>query len=376
MDLILKKLISFPTISQTSNKEMVTFIDSYLKKFNLKGNLVQGEKNQFNYHCVLGPKKDGGIIFSGHTDVVPTEGQNWNTDPFELVKKKNRYYGRGTCDMKGFISSCLSIVPLIKMNKLKKPIHFVFSYDEEIGCVGIRKFIPFLKKLKPKPNFCIVGEPTEMKLVTQHKGKKNFLVTFYGHEAHSSLVEDGINSISYCGKFIQYLSEIQKEIKIKYHNNNFYPNYPTINIGVIKGGIAVNIIPRECAIEFEIRDTPEMDSTKIINKIKKYLKSLEFEMKKNFRNCRIKLEIKNNFPPLSNDDSSDLIPICLQTLKKNSTSAVSFGTEAGVFSELGFETVVCGPGSIRQVHKPNEFVDIKQLEECKRFLLNLVDQQY
>ena len=149
MDLILKKLISFPTISQTSNKEMVTFIDSYLKKFNLKGNLVQGEKNQFNYHCVLGPKKDGGIIFSGHTDVVPTEGQNWNTDPFELVKKKNRYYGRGTCDMKGFISSCLSIVPLIKMNKLKKPIHFVFSYDEEIGCVGIRKFIPFLKKLKP-----------------------------------------------------------------------------------------------------------------------------------------------------------------------------------------------------------------------------------
>lgn len=376
MEDILKKLIECPTISESSNINIIRYIDDYLKEFDVKGRLIQGGENQFNYHCMIGPNIDGGIIFSGHTDVVPVEGQDWVSDPFKLLKKNNKYYGRGTCDMKGFIAVCLSLVPEIKKKRLKKPIHFIFSYDEEIGCVGIRKLIPFLKRLKPKPNFCLVGEPTEMKIINQHKGKKNFLVTFQGHEAHSSLTEDGINSIDYCSKFINYLSEIQNELIKKYKNNKYYPSYPTLNVGKINGGLAVNIIPNKCVMEFEIRDTPEMESELFISKIKKFLNKLEKDMKKKFKNCKIKLEVKNNFPPLLTNDSSNLISLCLQALKTNSTSAVSFGTEAGIFNEMGFETIVCGPGSIKQAHKPNEFIEIKQLNKCRKFLLKLIELQY
>ena len=376
MEDILKKLIEFPTISESSNEDIMRYIDKYLGKFDVKGKLIRGEKNQFNYHCMIGPNKDGGIIFSGHTDVVPVEGQNWLSEPFKLLKKNDKYYGRGTCDMKGFIAVCLSLVPEIKKKKLKKPIHFIFSYDEEIGCVGIRKLIPFLKKLKPKPDFCLVGEPTEMKVINQHKGKKNFLVLFQGHEAHSSLTEDGVNSIDYCSKFINYLSEIQSELINKYKNNKYSPAYPTLNVGKINGGLAVNIIPNKCVMEFEIRDTPEMESKLFINKIKRFLKELEVDMKKKVKNCKIELEVKNNFPPLLTDNSSDFISLCLQALKKNSTSAVSFGTEAGIFNEIGFETIVCGPGSIKQAHKPNEFIEIKQLDKCRDFILKLIELQY
>ena len=376
MEDILKKLIEFPTISESSNENIMRYIDKYLGRFDVKGKLIRGEKNQFNYHCMIGPNKDGGIIFSGHTDIVPVEGQNWLSEPFKLLKKNDKYYGRGTCDMKGFIAVCLSLVPEIKKKKLKKPIHFIFSYDEEIGCVGIRKLIPFLKKLKPKPDFCLVGEPTEMKVINQHKGKKNFLVSFQGHEAHSSLTEDGVNSIDYCSKFINYLSEIQSELINKYKNNKYSPAYPTLNVGKINGGLAVNIIPNKCVMEFEIRDTPEMESKLFINKIKRFLKELEVDMKKKVKNCKIELEVKNNFPPLLTDNSSDFISLCLQALKKNSTSAVSFGTEAGIFNEIGFETIVCGPGSIKQAHKPNEFIEIKQLDKCRDFLLKLIELQY
>ena len=376
MEDILKKLIEFPTISESSNKNIMSFIDNYLGRFNVKGKLIQGEKNRFNYHCMIGPNKDGGIIFSGHTDVVPVEGQNWISEPFKLLKKNDKYYGRGTCDMKGFIAVCLSLVPEIKKKKLKKPIHFIFSYDEEIGCVGIRKLIPFLKKLNPKPDFCLVGEPTEMKIINEHKGKKNFLVSFQGHEAHSSLTEDGVNSIDYCSKFINYLSKIQGELINKYKNNKYSPAYPTLNVGKINGGLAVNIIPNKCIMEFEIRDTPEMESKLFINKIKRFLKELEIDMKKKVKTCKIELEVKNNFPPLLTDNSSNFISLCLQALKKNSTSAVSFGTEAGIFNEIGFETIVCGPGSIKQAHKPNEFIEIKQLDKCREFLLKLIELQY
>ena len=376
MEAILRKLISFPTISQTSNEELINYVNKYLKKFNVHGELIESEKGQFNFHCIIGPKKNGGIIFSGHTDVVPIVGQNWKTDPFQLLQKNKKYYGRGTCDMKGFIAVCLSIIPKIKIEELKKPLHLIFSYDEEIGCVGIQKLKPFLRKLKPRPSFCVVGEPTEMQIINQHKGKKNFSVTFFGLEAHSSLLEDGVNAINYCNKFINYLNKLQKQLIDKFRNKNFSPAYPTINIGIINGGLAVNIIPMKCNLEFEIRDTPEMQSELIIKDIKKFLKDLEQKMKNQNKKCRIIFEIKNNFPPLFTKENSEIISLCLKLLRKNNTSTVSFGTEAGVFSDLGFETIVCGPGSIKQAHKPNEYIDINQLKKCEIFLLNLVGELY
>merc|ERR1711991_104941 len=276
-----------------SNKKLAQYISDYLAKYNIKTQLFEGNPGQFNLYAKIGPDVDGGIILSGHTDVVPTDGQNWSTNPFELVKRKKKLFGRGSCDMKGFIAVVLSLVPKKKINKLKKPLHLIFSYDEEIGCVGIQKLIPFLKKIKPKPVFCIVGEPTEMKLVNMHKGKKNFIVLFKGIESHSSLIENGVNAIDYCGDFINFLKNLQNKLIKTKHHKKFDPPYPTINIGKIQGGLAVNIIPKNCELEFEIRDTPNLNTEKIINKIKVFLKNTEREMKEKNKKCSVNFKILN-----------------------------------------------------------------------------------
>ena len=278
--------------------------------------------------------------------------------------------------MKGFIAVVLATIPKLKISKLKKPLHLIFSYDEEIGCVGIQKLIPFLKKIKPKPSFCIVGEPTEMKLVNMHKGKKNFLVSFKGIESHSSLIENGVNAIDYCAEFINFLKNLQKTlIKTKRHKK-FNPPYPTINIGKIQGGLAVNIIPENCELEFEIRDTPNLNTEKIINEIKVFLKKIKKEMKEKNKKCSVNFKILNNFPPLETNEKKKIINLALEKLKSNSISTVSFGTEAGVFNKVGFETIVCGPGSIEQAHKPNEYIEEKQLKKCDEFLTKIIDFLY
>ncbi len=373
---LLSKLISYPTISETSNKEIIDFISSYLLRFGIKSKKIEGNHSQYNLYCRIGPPTEGGIMFSGHTDVVPVEGQKWSKKPFKLTSVKNKLYGRGTSDMKGFIAVVLSIIPKIKIKELKKPIHLVFSYDEEIGCVGIQKLIPFFKKISPKPKFCIVGEPTEMKLINQHKGKKNFSVIFNGLESHSSLINDGVNAINYSAEFIKYLETIQNSLKKKNCEKSFYPEYPTINVGTISGGVAVNIIPNKCEIEFEIRDTPKLNTRKLLKKIEVYLKKLQNKMKKKSPLCSIKITQKNNFPPLKTNQNKEIISLCLNSLKANSLNTVSFGTEAGVFNDLGFQTVVCGPGSIKQAHKPDEFIEKKQMVECHFFLEEIVKKLY
>ncbi|MBD23113.1 MAG: acetylornithine deacetylase [Alphaproteobacteria bacterium] len=373
---ILSKLISFRTISETTNKELAQYISNYLAKHKIKTQLFEGSPGQFNLYARIGPNVDGGMILSGHTDVVPTEGQNWTTNPFELIKKKNKLFGRGSCDMKGFIAVVLNLVPKIKIKKLKKPLHLIFSYDEEVGCIGIQKLIPFLKKIKPKPTFCIVGEPTEMKLVNMHKGKKNFFVSFKGIESHSSLIENGVNAIDYCGEFINFLKILQKNLIETKNHKKFNPPYPTINIGKISGGIAVNIIPRTCELEFEIRDTPNLNTEKIIETIKTFLKKTEKKMKEKDKKCSIKFKILNNFPPLETNEKKQIVNLVLEKLKSNSISSVSFGTEAGVFNKIGFETIVCGPGSIEQAHKPNEYIEEKQLKKCEDFLTKIIDFLY
>jgi len=373
---ILSKLISFRTISELTNKELSKYISQYLARYKIKTQLLEGSPNQFNLYAKIGPNVDGGIILSGHTDVVPTDGQDWSTNPFQLVKKKNKLFGRGSCDMKGFIAVVLCLIPKIKISRLKKPLHLVFSYDEEIGCIGIQKLIPFLKTLKPKPAFCIVGEPTEMKLVNMHKGKKNFLVSFNGVESHSSLIENGVNSIDYCAEFINFLKDLQKDLIKKNKNKKFNPPYPTINIGKIHGGIAVNIIPKECELEFEIRDTPNLNTEKTIKKIKDFLKKIEKKMKEKNKRCSIVFKMLNNFPPLETNEKKKIINLVLDKLKSNSVNSVSFGTEAGVFNKVGFETIVCGPGSIEQAHKPNEYIEEKQLKKCDEFLTKIIDFLY
>ena len=376
LNTLLSKLISFKTISMTSNRDLMYFIKDYLSKSNIKCELLEGSKGQFNLYSRIGPNQDGGILLSGHTDVVPTEGQSWNSNPFKLISKKNRFYGRGTCDMKSFIAVTLDLVSKINVSNLKKPIHLIFSYDEEIGCVGIQKIIPFIKKLRPKPKYCIVGEPTGMKVVNEHKGKKNFLAQFNGVDAHSSLINNGVNSINFCSDFVEFLKNLQKSISISSKNNKYNPPYSTINVGLIKGGIALNIIPKYCEIEFEIRDTPEINIEKTLKQIRSFLGSLEKKMKKINNKCSITLKNTNDFPPLKTNEKKKIIQMALQKLKSNSINSVSFGTEAGVFDKLGLETIVCGPGNIEQAHKPNEYIEESQIIKCQSFLRNIIEYLY
>ena len=372
---ILGKLVSYETVSEKSNEDLADFIIKFLQNQGISAKKIRGEKGRFNIYSRIGPDIDGGIILSGHTDVVPTTGQKWLTNPFKLKKKKNRLYARGAADMKGFIAVVLSLIKNIKKEKLKKPLHLVFSYDEEIGCIGIQKLIPFLKKIKPKPKFCIVGEPTEMKLVNQHKGKKNFIVNFQGVESHSSLVNDGVNSISYCVQFLNFLEIKQKELR-KIKNTKFSPEFTSINVGKINGGIAVNIIPKTCEIEFEIRDIPNCNTLKIIKDIKDFLFELEDKMKSQNKKCSIVFREVNDFPPLNTKENMEIISLCLKNLNSNALETVSFGTEAGVFHKLGFQTVVCGPGSIKQAHKPDEFIELSQLKKCESFLTKIINNLY
>ena len=232
LEKILSKLISYPTISEKSNRELADFIIDFLKVYKIKAEKIEGDRGRFNVFSMIGPKNEGGSVLSGHTDVVPVEGQNWSFNPFKMTKISDRLYGRGAADMKGFIAVVLTLMKKLKIKKMKKPLYLIFSYDEEVGCLGIQKLIPFLKKLRPKPKFCIVGEPTEMKLVNQHKGKKNFFVRFKGFEAHSSLINDGVNAINYCYKFINFLEKKQKFIE-KQKDTNFKPDFTTINVGKV-----------------------------------------------------------------------------------------------------------------------------------------------
>lgn len=374
LEKIIADLISFESISERENIPLLQYISTYLKKYNIDSKILNKEKNRANLYARIGPNKNGGIMLSGHTDVVPVTGQSWSTNPFKLVKKNNKLFARGSCDMKSFIGVILFLVPKMVKAHLKKPIHIMFSYDEEIGCVGIQKAIPFLSEMKEKPDSCIVGEPTEMKVITQHKGKKNFLVIFNGVEAHSSQVNKGINAIKYASRFINYLSDLETKLKgKKFSDPIFSPPYATINVGKIIGGIALNIIPKTCSLEFEIRDLPVLDSNTIIQEIKDYIYGkLEKEMQKENKKCSINFIITNNFPPLKTDLKNDIVNKSLHLLNSNSTGAVSFGTEAGVFNNIGIKTIVCGPGSINEAHKPDEFISIPQINKCRKFLEKII----
>ncbi len=370
---ILKHLIEFKTISKTENNSLIAFVEKYLSSFEIDCTVLPGTKNQSNLYARIGPDCEGGIFFSGHTDVVPVEGQNWLYNPFTTTEKADKIYGRGTADMKGFLSIVLSLVPTIKKFKLKRPVHLMFSYDEEIGCVGIKKAIPFIQKMKRKPKYCIVGEPTNMNLVTKHKGKKNFKVTFNGIESHSSLINDGLNAINYAAQFINYLQSVQIELqKNKYLDDIFDPPFTSINVGTINGGIALNIVPKKCEIEFEIRNLPNVCTSNLIKDLKQYIKKTEVEMKKINKKAKIDFKIENSFPGLNTHQNKSVVNIGLNALKTNKISTVSFGTEAGVFHELGIETIICGPGSIAQAHKANEFVKKNQLQQCELFLTNII----
>jgi len=374
---ILKKLVSFDTTSFKSNLDLIKFIENYLNDLNIKSELIYDEtKNKANLFTTIGPNLQGGIVLSGHTDVVPITKQNWTSDPFILTERDNKLFGRGSSDMKGFIAIVLSRVSAMVEKKLKKPIHLAFSYDEEIGCVGVHSLLDFIKKKSINPEFCIVGEPTSMEMVIGHKGKHAYDVKVDGLSCHSGQAPYGVNAINYASKLINYIEEINKEKSIKGPFDNEYEiPYSTLHTGLIKGGTILNIVPNLCQFEFEIRHLAEDDPLEIIQRIKQYTEELLIKEMHNISSeTNIEINEKINYPGLNISESISPVKQVKELLGNSSHKKVIFGTEGGLFKrELNLPTIICGPGSIDQAHKPDEFISIQQIEKGGTFIDKLIN---
>ena len=374
---ILKKLVSFDTTSFKSNLDLIKFIENYLNDLNIKSELIYDEtKNKANLFTTIGPNLQGGIVLSGHTDVVPITKQNWTSDPFILTERDNKLFGRGSSDMKGFIAIVLSRVSAMVEKKLKKPIHLAFSYDEEIGCVGVHSLLDLIKKKSINPEFCIVGEPTSMEMVIGHKGKHAYDVKVDGLSCHSGQAPYGVNAINYASKLINYIEEINKEKSIKGPFDNEYEiPYSTLHTGLIKGGTILNIVPNLCQFEFEIRHLAEDDPLEIIKRIKQYTEELLIrEMHNISPKTNIEINEKINYPGLNISESISPVKQVKELLGNSSHKKVIFGTEGGLFKrELNLPTIICGPGSIDQAHKPDEFISIQQIEKGGTFIDKLIN---
>ncbi len=371
---ILGSLISFNTVSAFSNKALINFIQEYLKEFGIICDIaLNAEGTKADLIATIGPMVEGGIVLSGHTDVVPVEGQDWHTNPFEMVEKNSKLFGRGACDMKGFIAVTLSLIPRFQALDLKVPIHLAFSYDEEIGCLGAPSLIARICKNIPMPRAAIIGEPTSMKLVNAHKGTAFYETTVKGLPGHSSQVHMGVNAISFAAACIRRLDEIGEEFKTDGTiDDRFQPDHSTISVNIIEGGTATNIIAEECKFSWDCRSILGDDGVLALRKLESYYAEiLKPEMLKLAPEASITTLTKFSIPPLvaSSDNPAEILVRHLTG--QNRASVVAFTAEAGLFQEAGIPSVICGPGSIDQAHRPDEYVDISQLEECSDFLVKL-----
>ena len=373
---MLEALVAFDTTSRDGNIPLIEFVEDYLDGWGVPHLRVDYEANRkTNLYATIGPDIAGGIVLSGHTDVVPVDGQPWTSDPFTLTRRGERLYGRGTCDMKGFLAVCLAEVPNFLKAGLKSPIHLALSCDEEVGCKGVRPLIAHMRDHLPKPRAVIVGEPTSMKVVNAHKSAITFATEVTGHEAHSSLTHHGVNAILVAGELLSEISRIRADlIAAGDPTNRFDPPYSTVHVGVIEGGTAKNIIPRRCAFQWETRLLPTADPDAVPSRFEAFARSLEPPMKAVAPDAGIATETVNRVPGLAPEEQSPAEHLALHLAGANSTHAVSYCTEAGLFQQIGIPSVICGPGSIEQAHKPDEYIDQSELRKCEAFMAKLVQQ--
>ena len=373
---MLAHLIAFDTTSRDGNIPLIEFVEDYLDGWGVPHFRVDYEVNKkTNLFATIGPDVAGGIVLSGHTDVVPVDGQPWTSNPFELTERGERLYGRGTCDMKGFLAVCLAEVPNFLKAGLKSPIHLALSCDEEVGCKGVRPLVAHMRDHLPKPRAVIVGEPTSMKVVNAHKSAVTFSTEVTGHEAHSSLTHHGVNAILVAGELLSEINRIRSDlIATGDPTHRFDPPYSTIHVGVIEGGTAKNIIPRRCAFQWETRLLPTADPGYVPHRFEEFSRRLEPAMKQVAPDAGIATETVNLVPGLAPEKDSAAENLALHLAEANSTHAVSYCTEAGLFQQIGIPAVICGPGSIEQAHKPDEYIDISELRKCEGFMERLVSQ--
>ncbi len=373
---MISKLVSFDTTSRDSNLELIHFVGDYLSAHGVPFDLIYNQdKSKANLCATLGPKSDGGIVLSGHTDVVPVDGQDWDTDPFQLVERDGRLYGRGTTDMKSFSAIALALVPEFLARGVSTPVYFAFSYDEEVGCLGAPDLVQHIVDNVARPKLVIVGEPTNMKVVNAHKGIRAYRTTVTGREAHSSATHLGANAVMAAAQLIQYLSTLAEDMRqIGDSSGRFDPPYTTISVGTIEGGTAINIIPKTCSFIWECRPLPAQEPTDILDRFERFAQDHVLEaLKRTAEDSHIVTQPIGIVPPLLPEDNSPADSLVLALAQQNETHAVSYGTEAGIFQGVEIPTVVCGPGNIEQAHRPNEFIEITQVDACIVFIRRLMD---
>jgi acetylornithine deacetylase len=373
---LLSRLVAFDSVSDASNLPIIDFVQAYLAAQGVAARRApnaSGDKAAI--FATIGPRVDAGIVLSGHTDVVPVDGQPWSSDPFALRETSGRLYGRGACDMKGFDACVLAMVPTFKASALKRPVHIVLSYDEETTCLGSRDVIAWFGHSEPRPGAVIVGEPTMMEVADAHKSVATFRTRVTGHEAHSALPALGANAVAAAADVVSEIGRLAREYEEGPLDPRFTPPYSTLHVGMIHGGTARNILARECAFHWEFRGLPGVTSASALAKVQAFVDAVALPRLTRFvAGPAIRTEIEVDVPPLAAAPGSAAETMALRLTRSNNRIAVSYGTEAGHFQAAGLPAVVCGPGSIDQAHKPDEFVDEGQLAACLAFLDNLAGE--
>jgi len=369
-------LVAFDSTSRNSNLHIIDYLKDRLTGLGADCRLTHDDDGRkANLYATLGPSDRPGIMLSGHTDVVPVAGQAWSSDPFKLVERDGALYGRGSADMKSFLALAVALAPEFLARGLTMPLHFAFSYDEEVGCLGVRRLIADLENLPVKPRLCIVGEPTGMKVVAGHKGKRNFACTVHGKESHSAL-DSGVNAVEAAAEMIAHIKSMQREIRrVGPFDPAYEPPYTTLHTGVIEGGKALNIVPNHCHFEFEIRALPLDDADALTDRITGFARNrLEPEMKAVHPAAGFDFAMMNDTDGFDLPDDDEAVRLVTELTGDNRTGRVSFGTEAGLFNRAGIPTVVCGPGHIEQAHKPDEYISLDQLAQGEAFLRRLMNR--
>lgn len=379
---MLEKLVSFPTISRDSNLELIDFVEAYLDDHGIASRRVyNAEGNKASLYAQVGPDVAGGVVLSGHTDVVPVDGQAWSSDPFALTEKDGKLFGRGACDMKGFLATCLALVPDMKTAGLKRPVQLALSYDEEVGCLGVDDLVTEMRKDLPAAKAVIVGEPTEMKVVSSHKGMLGMMTHVRGYEIHSSLVHQGVSAIFNAAKLVNWLEARMNDNRMEsdaagaaYHGAAYFPPYTTLHVGVLNGGTAHNITAKDCSFSTDCRFIPSEGAEKWISEYRAYAADVERDMQKIHPDAGIDIEVRVRNPGCREEPSGTANAEELARLLTgdNERRTVSYGTEAGNFQAQDYSVCVCGPGNIEQAHQPDEFIEITQLQAGEAFVHRLI----
>lgn len=372
---LLARLVGFATVSRDSNLALIGFVCDYLHGLGVACELVYNpERTKANLLATIGPSVPGGVVLSGHTDVVPVDGQAWTVEPFCLSEADGKLFGRGTADMKGFLASVLAAVPMFLSSPLRRPVHLAFSYDEEVGCLGVRGLLEVLPQRIEQPALCLIGEPTGLQPVLGHKGKLAMRCHVKGAACHSAYAPSGVNAIEQAARLIGRLGQIGAGLaEPSRHDARFDPPYSTVQVGVIQGGTALNIVPADCRFDFEVRALPDFAPQAVVEQLRAYAEQLLPTMRAVQADTAIHFEHLSAYPGLATSPDSAAARLLARLCGNDAFGTVAFGTEGGLFHQAGIATVICGPGSMEQGHKPDEYVSVEQMAACDRLMDRLAN---